>query len=125
MDGAVQVAGLVNGVGIGKKNPAATGLARRGPDGVVLPCPALLELGGVQDGDAGKAASDLGSAVGGVIVDNDQFPVAAEVEDIVRLRDKRLEARTEALLFVTRRNDDSEFDQRLRFWLIEDGAGAG
>ena len=73
----------------------------------------------------GKAAGDLGGAVGGVVVDHDQFPVAAEVEDVFRLRDKRLDACTETLLFVPRGNDDGEFDQRLGFGLVENGASAG
>ena len=46
VDGAVQVAGLVDGVGVGEQDPAAARFAGGGPDGVVLPCPAFLELVG-------------------------------------------------------------------------------
>ena len=97
MDGAVQIARLVNGVGIGEQQPAPARLARGCPDGVGLARPAVLEFGGLDHGHAGKAAGDLRGAVGGVVIDDDQFPVAAELEDIVRLRDERLQARAQVL----------------------------
>ena len=46
VDGAVQIARLVDGVRVGEQEPAAARFAGRGPDGVVLPCPAFLEFGG-------------------------------------------------------------------------------
>ena len=124
VDGAMQIAGLVDGVGVGEQHPAAARFAGCGPDGIVLPCPAFFELGGLEHGDAGKAAGDFGGAVGGVVVDDDEFPVAAKLEDVFGLRDKRLKASCKVLLFVAGGNDDGEFDELFRFGLIEDGAGA-
>ena len=108
---AVQVAGLVDRVRVGEQKPAAARFAGSGPDGIVLPCPAFFELGGLKDGDPGKAAGNFGGAVGGVVVDDDQFPVATELEDVFGLRDERLQAGCKVLLFVAGRNDDGEFDE--------------
>ena len=123
VDGAVKIAGFVDGVGVGEQDPSAASLAGSGPDGVVLPGPAFLELGGLKDSDAGKAAGDFGGFVCRVIVDHDQVPVAAELKEIIGLRDKRLQAGGKVLFFVAGGNDDGEFDQRVGFGLIENCAG--
>ena len=57
-----------------------------------FPVQPFSSLSAVNNRDAGKAAGDFGGAVGGVVVDDDQFPVAAELEDVFGLRDKRFEA---------------------------------
>jgi len=113
----------VDGIGVGEQDPAATRPAGRGPDGVVLPCPAFLELGGLKDGDAGKAAGDFSGLVGGLVVDDDEVPVAAKLEEMIGLRDKRLETGGEVLFLIAGGNDDGEFDERIGLGLIEDGAG--
>ena len=123
--GAAQVAGLVEGVGVGEEQPAAAGVAGCGPDGVGFAGPARLELGGFQDGDTGKAAGDFGRAVRGVVVDHDQLPILAEVENLFGLADQGLEARGQTVGFVACRNDDGELDELLRVRAGEDGSGSG
>ena len=122
VDGAAQVAWFVDGVGVGEQEPAAAGLAGCGPEGVVLSGPARFEFGGLEEGDAGEGAGDLGGAVGRVIVDDDQFPFTAKLEDVFRLCDQRLEALSEAGLLVAGGNDDGKLDEFGGFGLVKDGA---
>ena len=123
MDGAAQIAGLVHGVGIGKQQPAPARMLRGCPDGVCLAGPAGFQFLGLHHGYAGKAARDLGCLVGGVVVDDDEFPVAAELEDVFRLAGERLKAGRQGFLLVARGNDDGELDQLRRFRLGKHGAG--
>ena len=88
MQRSVQIALLVDRVGVGEEQPAASGAASCRPEGVVLARPARLELPCLDDGDAGKGAGDLRSPVGGVIVDENQLPVAAQLEEFFGLADK-------------------------------------
>ncbi len=59
MHGAVQIAGLVDGVGVGEEQPPAARFAGCGPDGVVLAGPALFELAACSTVTPGKLARDL------------------------------------------------------------------
>ena len=125
VDGAVQGAGLVNGIGVGEQQPPAPGLARRGPDGIALAGPTLFEPRRFHQGHAGKGARDLRGAVGGIVIDHDQFPVAPQLEDLFRLPDQGLKAGADAVLFVARRDNHRQFEQRLRLRLVEDGSRPG
>ena len=124
VDRAVEIAGLVNRIGIREKEPAAARFASRGPDGVVLSCPAFFEFAGFEHGDTAETACDLGGAISGLIIDNDKFPVDAKLKDVLRLRDQRFQTCREILLFIAGGDDDGEFDELFRFGLIVDGAGA-
>src|SRR5437660_1762186 len=101
----------MDGVCVGEENPAAAHFTGCGPKGIVLPCPAFFELGGFEEGDAAKAAGYFSSAVGGMVVNHDQFPVAAELEDLFGLRDERLQTGSKVLLFVAGWDDDGELDE--------------
>jgi cytochrome c biogenesis protein CcmG, thiol:disulfide interchange protein DsbE len=117
--GAVEIARLVDGVSIGEKEPAATGFASGGPDGVVLARPAFLQLGGREKSDASEAAGNFGGEVGGLVIHYDEFPITAELEDLFRLGYERFEAGRKIQLLVAGGDDDCEFDELFWFWLIE------
>ena len=68
---------------------------------------------------SGKAAGNLRRPVGRVIVHHDQLPIPAQLEDLFRLADQRLQARAQALLLVARRDNDRQLDQLLRLRLVE------
>ena len=69
--GPVQIARLVDGVGIGKEQPAPARAAGRGPYSIVLAGPAGFELAGLDQCHSGEAAGNLRGVVGGVIIDDD------------------------------------------------------
>ena len=119
MNGTVEIAGLVDGVGIREEKPATAGSAGCGPNGVVLACPAFFELGGFEDGDAAKAPGNLRRAIGGLVVDNDEFPIEPQLKDVFRLGDEGFEARGKIQLFVAGGDNDGEFDELFRFGLIK------
>ena len=53
-----------------------------------------------------------------MVIDDDEFPVLAEFEDIFRLVDQRLNAGAETILFVAGGNDDGQLDQWLGLGLV-------
>ncbi len=109
-DGETEMAGLVDGVGVGKEQPFAAGGLRSGPDGVGLPRPAAFESWGTQNGHIGKAGDDGVSLVSGVVVDDDDFPIASKLPGALGLGDKRAQTVAEAVLFVAGGDDDGELE---------------
>jgi hypothetical protein len=93
VEGAGEVAGLVNRVGVGEEEPSAAGLLRGRPAGVGFAGEAAaageVERRGGEDDDAvaagGGGLGDLAGAVDGVVVDDDQFPLGAEGESAARI----------------------------------------
>ena len=83
----------------------------------------FLELCGLDYSDAGKAAGDFGGAVGGVVVDYNEFPVVAELEDLLGLADEGLKTGGEAILLIARGDDDGELDELGGLGLGKDGSG--
>jgi len=91
MQGAVQITRLVDGIGVGEEQPAASRPSDRRPDGIVLARPywflAGLQLPCPDHHDPGKAAGNLirnlGRPVGRVVVHYDQLPVAAQLKDFL------------------------------------------
>ena len=112
--GAAEVAGLMDGVGVGEEQPAAPGALSRGPAGVVLAGPAFFELERVEHCDARKALGDGAGLVGAAVVDDDQLPILAEEEDVFGLGGEGDEAGAEAILFVAGGDDDGELEREGR-----------
>ena len=123
MHGPVQVSRLVDRVCVGKQQPSPPRLPRRRPNSIRLPRPAGLQLIGLHHGDSGKTPRNLGGAIGRVVVHHNQFPVAAQLEDLLRLRHQRLQARSQAFFLIPRRNNDRKLQQLLRLRLVIDRAG--
>src|SRR6185437_4481605 len=82
VNAAAQVARFMNSVGVSEQQPAATGTASGGEYGVGLAGPARGQLAGLDHADSWKRARNFGGAVGGLVVDDDEFPVAAKLEDL-------------------------------------------
>jgi hypothetical protein len=110
VEGAVEISGFVDGVSVGEEKPAATSLECSRPAGVVFAGPAWLKRERRKDCDAREAGSNLASPVGGVVIDDKQFPIGAELEDCIRLGSEGAEAVSETLLFITGRDDYGEFE---------------
>jgi hypothetical protein len=116
VDGAGEVAGLVDGVGVGEEEPGAAGMLRAGPAGVGLAGESAtvgeVERGCVEHGHArtvgGGFAGKVAGPVDGVIVDDNDLPLPAQVEASLGLGEEGIEAGRERVRFVAGGDDDGE-----------------
>lgn len=111
--GAGEIAGLMEGVGVGEEEEGAAGDLGSGEAGVVLAGEmGGVECGGLEDADAGVGSGglsqDFGGAVGGGVVYEDELPVGAEGEAGFRLGEEGFEAGGEGGFLVAGGNDDGE-----------------
>ena len=127
MDGPPQAAQLVNRIRICEQQPAPARLLRRRPDGVGLARPALLQLPCRQHCNScglRELAGNLPRPVRRIVIDDDQLPVHAQLEDLLRLADQRLKAVANAVFLIACRDNDGELDERIRLRLVKDRACA-
>ena len=116
VEGAGEVAGLVDGVGVGEEEPGAARLLGAEPAGVGLAgkASAVREVEGWGFGykDAiaagGCGFGDLAGGVGGVVVDDDHFPLLAEREARLGLGEQRLQTGTHGCSLIAGGHDDGE-----------------
>jgi hypothetical protein len=108
----------VDGVGVGEEEMTAAGRLCAGPACVAFAreasAVAEVEWGRVEEDDAvvsgGGFGSDLAGLVGGVVVDDDQFPLLAEDEAGFGLAQQRGETVGQGALFVAGRDDDRDLE---------------
>ena len=118
---ARDVVGFVDGVGVGEEEVMAAGGLGSDPACVVLAgeasAVAEVEWGCVEKDDAAVSGDgfggDLAGFVGGVVVDDDQFPLLAEEEARFGLTEQRREAGRQRTLLVAGWDDDRDLEIRL------------
>jgi hypothetical protein len=120
MESVEGTAGLMDGIGVGEEEPPALRLLRAGPAGLGFASKGTLMATEFQwrcfkDTDAwvagGEGMRELTGVVCGVVIDDKDLPVAAELEVVVALVDEGVEAVGEIVLLVARGDDDGELER--------------
>jgi len=117
-EGAGDVVGFVDGVCVGEEEILAACCLCAGPAGVVLAGESSVdgevELRGVENVDScvarGCFGGDVARVVGGVVVDDDKFPLMIEEETWLRLGENGGQTCGQRTLLVAGWNDDREFE---------------
>jgi hypothetical protein len=85
MDGSLQIAGGVDGIGIREQEPVSPRLSGRGPDRIRLPCPTLFEGLRIKNGHGRQVQRDGAGPVGRAVIHQQQFPIFLQSEMGFRL----------------------------------------
>ena len=86
----------MNRIRVGEQDPFAADEAQSRRDGIVLACPSRAERVGIDNLNTSNRLRDLFCAVGGMVVDDDNFETEAT------LITERIEARAQARLLLGR-----------------------